>query len=158
MDWKQVQDVFNAGIRSSKHCSIASVDKHGRPHVTPIGFVFLREDKTAFYFEQYTKTLPENYAHSKNICIMVINSGFYFWFRSLFRGKFRNYPGLRFYGEVGDLRQASSVELAQLEKRIGGAKNLKGAQLIWANLRTVRDIKITAVSPVRYPRMMEHLE
>lgn len=43
-DWLAIKKVFEAGVRSSKHCAVASVDKQLRPHVTPIGFMFLRDD------------------------------------------------------------------------------------------------------------------
>lgn len=156
-DWPLIQDVFESGIRSSKHCAIASVDRHGRPHITPIGFIFLRDDRTAFYFEQYTKALPANFEHSKNVCLMTVNSGLSFWLRSLWRGRFLSYPGIRLHGEVGELREARPEELARLEARIGGARHLRGGKLIWSGLNNVRDIKLTSVDPVKYPRMMAHL-
>jgi hypothetical protein len=157
-DWHLIQKIFDAGIKSSKHCAIASVDRHGAPHVTPIGFIFLRDDRTAFYFEQYTRALPDNFAHNKAVCLMVVNSGLRFWFQSLLVGKFSSHPGVRLHGEVGDARPARPAELATLQERIGGARSLKGSKLIWSGLQTVRDIRITGVSAVRYPRMMAHLK
>ena len=156
-DWTLIRQVFEAGTKSSKHCSIGSVGKDGRPHITPIGFVFLREDKTAFYFEQYTKRLPANYEHNRSVCLMAVNSGLSFWVKSLYQGQFLSFPGIRLYGEVGELRNANSTELARLKSRIGPASYLKGSKLIWSGLTTVRDIKLDSAEAVRYPRMMEHL-
>ncbi|MGC4060888.1 MAG: pyridoxamine 5'-phosphate oxidase family protein [Aquabacterium sp.] len=156
-DWPLIRQVFEAGLRASRHCAIASVNAQGRPHVTPIGFIFLRDDKTAFYFEQYTRALPANFEHSRQVCLMTVNGGAGFWLRSLWRGRFLSYPGIRLYGEVGERRKANPQELATLAARIGGARHLRGSKLIWSDLAHVRDIRITGVEPVKYPRMMAHL-
>ena len=73
-------------------------------------------------------------------------------------GRFFSYPGIRLYGEAGEPRPATQDELDALRKRIGGAHKLKGSRMIWSGLQTARDIQITEVAPVRYPRMMEHLD
>ena len=156
-EWGEIARAFEAGIRSSKHCAIASVDEDGHPHVTPIGFVFLREDRTAFYFEQYPKRLPRNLAHDARVCLMTVNSRSSFWGRSLARGRFLDYPGMRLYGEVGTPRAATPPELERLRRRIGLLRLFPGSKLIWSGLQTVRDVKLTRVDPVVYPRMMEHL-
>lgn len=88
---------------------------------------------------------------------MAVHSGLGFWLRSLIQGRFVAHPGVRLYGEAGSPRPASAAELKALERRIGGARWFKGSRLIWSGLTTVRDIRITGVAPVRYPRMMEHL-
>jgi hypothetical protein len=156
-DWADIKRVFEAGIASSKHCAIASVDPDGRPRITPIGFVFLGEEPSAFYFEQYARGLARNLGHDRRLCLMVVQSGLLFWLRSLQRARFASLPGVRLYGEAGELRAATSEELARLERRIGPAKHLPGAKLIWSGLEAVRDVRLTAVEPVVYPHMMEHL-
>jgi hypothetical protein len=156
-DWQAIQQVFDAALASSKHCAIASVDVNGVPHITPIGFLFLRDDCSAYYFEQYSKRLPENYKSNANVCLMVVNSDSRFWFKALFTARFAALPGVRLYGRAGDLRPASAAELTALQRRIGPAKHLPGAKLIWSGLRTVRDIALDRVEPVRYPKIMEHL-
>lgn len=157
-DWSSIRRIFESGIASSKHCSIASIDKDGRPHITPIGFIFLRPDQTAFYFEQYTTMLPANFAHCKQICLMTVNSGLRFWITSLLRGQFSSYPGIRLYGEAGQLRDAWPEEIAMLNTRIGKAKYLRGSKLIWTGLTKVRDVRLTSVEPVKYPSMMANLK
>lgn len=156
-DWQRIKRVFDEGIKSSMHCAIASVDGDGSPHVTPIGFVFLREDGSLYYFEQYAKALPANIARNKNVCVMAVNGGRPFWLRALLVGKFAAHPGVRLHGQAGESRPARPDELDALRKRIGLARLLKGGKLIWSGLQTVRDVRITGVSPVVYPRMMEHL-
>lgn len=156
-DWKLITSVVESAISSSKHCSIASVDAEGNPHITPIGFFFLREDGTGYYFEQYSKRLPKNYLSNENICVMAVNTATPFWLKSLLRGKFESFPGVRLYGKVGEARQANVVEIAALKRRVGMARFLNGAQQIWSGLETVRDIDFYAVEPVKYPKMMQHL-
>ena len=156
-DWPLIKEIVYAGISSSKHCAIASVDADGNPHVTPIGFVFLRDDGTGYYFEQYSKRLPINYKSNRNVCVMAVNSALPFWFKSLLRGRFESFPGVRLYGKVGDVRKASDIEARALKQRIGSAKYLNGAQQIWNGLETVRDIEFHAAEPVKYPKMMQHL-
>ena len=156
-DWQLIKSVVESGISSSIHCAIASVDADGNPHVTPIGFVFLRDDGTGYYFEQYSKHLPKNYETNRNVCVMAVNSGRSFWFKSLLYGRFESFPGVRLYGKVGDLRKANRAEIAAMNRRVGVARFLNGAKQIWSGLETVRDINFHAVEPVKYPKMMQHL-
>ena len=156
-DWEEIEDIFDCCVSSSKHAAIATVDVDGNPHITPIGFVFLTGRKKAIYFEQYSKTLPTNYKVNSNVCLLLVNSSTFFWAKSLFKGRFSAYPGIRLYGEADELRSASEVEMKLLEARIGGAKLLKGSKLIWSGLKSVREINLTSVRPIEYPKMMEHL-
>jgi hypothetical protein len=155
--WDEIKKTFNACIASSKHCAIATVDEHGNPHITPIGFIFLKDDHTAYYFEEYTKAIPKNIHTNNKVCLMVVNSSFIYWFKSLLKGKFISPPGLRLYGETGDLRKASAEEIQEYKKKINSARSLKGSNLIWQGLETVREIKLTSFKPIQYPKMMSHL-
>ncbi|WP_328290549.1 pyridoxamine 5'-phosphate oxidase family protein [Nocardia aurantiaca] len=55
-NWDRIRDT----VSRAGHCAIASVDRDGSPHVTPIGTFFLRDDATGFYFDQYTEALARN--------------------------------------------------------------------------------------------------
>ena len=156
-DWNEIVDVFNAGIKSSKHVAIATVDASGHPSITPIGFAFLNDDRSVHYFEQYSETLPKNFESNRHVCLLAVNSSTLFWVKSLLQGRFPSYPGIRLYGVAGDLRPATYQEKARLQKRIGFAKKLKGSKLIWSELDNVRDIQLNAVRPIQYPKMMKHL-
>ena len=156
-DWTSIKAAFEAGIASSKHCAIATVSSDGYPHVTPIGFLFLRDDRSAFYFEKHAKKLPANLTHDRRVCLMTVQSGLLFWLRALQNARFPSLPGVRLYGEAGDLRPARPDELGRLERRMGAARRLPGAKLIWSGLDSVRDIRLTAVEPAVYPHMMSHL-
>ena len=156
-DWPLIRQAFEAGLRASKHCAVASVDAYGAPHITPIGFLFLRDNRTAFYFEKHTKKLPHHLSHNRRVCLMTVNSSTYFWLAALKRARFPSLPGVRLFGEVEDLRRATPEELTRLDERIGVAKHLPGAKIIWSGLDTVRDIRLTGVAPVVYPQMTSHL-
>ena len=43
--------------------SVASIRPDGHPHVTPIGSLMLRPDRTGIFIEKFTSTLPNNLEH-----------------------------------------------------------------------------------------------
>jgi hypothetical protein len=156
-NWQQIRVAFDASIRSSLHCAIASVGSDGYPHVTPIGFIFLRDDCSAFYFEEYAKKLPRNLAHNPRVCLLLVNSSRWFWLRSLYKGKFASLPGIRLSGIAGERRLASAAEKAAYQARVRSARGLRGYDLIWRDLRHVRDIRLESFEPVVYPQMTDGL-
>lgn len=155
--WSQIKKMVEIGQKSSIYCSIASADAMGMPNVTPIGTVFLRDDMTGFFFDQYTSQLSQNIAHNPHICLMAVNSGKRFWFESFLRGRFASPPGVRLDGIVSARRLATATELAMIAKRVQPVRWTKGAQLLWSDFHEVRDIRFTACRPVQYPTMMAHV-
>jgi hypothetical protein len=97
-NWDQIKSTFDASLRSSLHCAVGTVGADGHPHVTPIGFVFLRDDCTAYYFEEYTKKIPRNLEHNPRVCLLLVNSKRGFWFMSLYRGGSRRLPASASWG------------------------------------------------------------
>jgi len=156
-NWAQIKSAFGSGVKSSLHCAIASIGPDGWPHVTPIGFIFLRDDYTAFYFEEYPKKLPQNIAHDPRICLLSVNSSKLFWLGSLFSGKFQSSPGIRLYGIAGERRRAVEAEKLAYLARVKPFRRLTGYDLLWKNLEHVRDVRLERFEPVVYPRMTEHL-
>jgi hypothetical protein len=156
-NWEQIKVAFDSGIKSSLHCAIGTVSADGYPHVTPIGFVFLREDYSAFYFEEYTRKIPQNIEHNPRVCLMLVNSGSAFWITSLFKGRFASSPGIRLMGVAGDRRVATAQEKAAYRARVKPFRRLKGYDLIWRDLNHVREIKLESFEPVVYPKMTDHL-
>ncbi|KZY60084.1 pyridoxamine 5'-phosphate oxidase [Oleiphilus sp. HI0071] len=155
--WNEITNVIGSSQRSSMHCSIATVDDQGMPNVTPIGTVFLRNDFTGYFFDTYTSKLATNLNHSDKACLSAVNTKSSFWLKSLFKGKFLSPPGVRLYGTVGQLREATKEEIAAVNKRIKPLAWSKGSKLIWSSFTHVRDIKFNDFRPVQYPKMMEHL-
>lgn len=156
-NWTEIKCVVERGQASTLYCSIASVSPEGIPNITPIGTVFLRDDQTGFYFDQYTSVLARNLEANPEVCLMAVNASPFFWLRSLFAGRFISPPGVRLYGTVGNLRPATHEELQRVENRIRSTRWLKGNRLLWSNFTHVRDINFTSFRPVVYPSMMDHL-
>lgn len=156
-NWGQIKAAFESGIQSSRHCAIGTVGPDGSPHVTPIGFIFLRDDYTAYYFEEYTKQIPINVRHNPRVCLMTVNSGALFWLRSLYKGRFDSSPGIRLFGTAGERRPASDAEKAMYRARVKPLRRTKGYARIWRDLNHVRDISIDRFDPVSYPNMTQHL-
>lgn len=152
--WITVRDLVNRSFRSSLHYAVASVNSDGTPHVTPIGSLLLKENEPAgFYFELFTKQLPHNLDEQPRICILAVNSSKWFWLRALLLGRFPSPPAVRLRGTVGERRQATPEEIARWRKRVGWTRWFKGHQLLWGNLRFVRDIHFESIEPVRLGRM-----
>lgn len=155
--WQEIKRVIRDGQKSSMHCAIASVDEHGHPNITPIGTVFLRDDQTGYFFDSYTSKLANNVEENPNVCLMAINTKSTFWLTSFLKGRFSTPPGVRLYGKMGALREATQEEIDSINKRISPLSRTKGSKLIWSDFTHVRDIQFTEFRPVQYPKMMEHL-
>lgn len=155
--WDQIREIVARGRRSTGHFAIASVDTEGMPNVTPVGTVFLRADCTGFYFDQYTSALAANLEANPRVCLMAVDSGSFFWFRSLLLGRFSAAPGVRLYGTVGPRRPATAAELDQVRRRVRPMRLLRGGRLLWSDFSHVRDIAFTDFRLVRYPVMMSRL-
>lgn len=95
------------------HANIASVSSEGMPNITPIGTVFLNDDGTGFLFDSFSQKLNENLTHNRKVCISAVNSSKVFWISSLIKGQFSDYPGVRLYGELSDLRHATNEEKSE---------------------------------------------
>lgn len=152
--WELIRDVVQ---RSTGPCAIASVDAEGGPTVTPIGTVFLRDDCTGFYFDQYTERLAENLDRTPRICLMAVDNGLAFWLRSLLAGRFRKAIGVRLYGTAGPRRAASAEELDAVRRRVRLTQWTKGGRALWSDFSHVRDLTFSEARFVRYPVMMPEI-
>lgn len=155
--WPEIKAVLARGQASSFHCAIATLDANGAPHITPMGTVFLRDDQTGFVFDHYTQALAANLDADPRLCLMAVDSSFWFWLRSLFLGRFTAPPGVRLHGRAGRSRPATAAELELVNRRLRATKWLKGARLLWGDFSHVRDLTFTGFSPVVYPVMTEGL-
>lgn len=127
-EWSLVKNVFSKAQKANMHVNIASVSIEGIPNVTPIGTVFLNDDGTGFLFDSFSKQLAENLQTNNNICISAVNSSKLFWLSSFIQGQFSSYPGVRLYGELGDLRPATQEEKLKVNRRIQSLKWTKGSK------------------------------
>ena len=126
-DWKNIQRIFKLAQKASIHASIATVDQYGQPNITPIGTVFLNDNQTAYFFDTFTERLGENLSQNSKACIQAVNSGKLFWLISLIQGNFSDYPGVRLYVEIGDLRPATEQEKLAVEQRVKPLQWTKGS-------------------------------
>jgi len=155
--WPEIQKIFDDAYKSCFHFAVATVNPDGTPHVTPIGGLFLRDDSTGLYFEEFPSRLPANLNHNHRVCVMAVNSDKLFWGRALMDGKFPSPPGVRLLGTAGEAREGTAEEMALFQKRMGFARSLKGYKVMWEGMHHVRDIKFDAIEPIDLGSMMAGL-
>lgn len=122
---------------------IGSVNNTGQPNVTPIGAIILKEDYSGYYFDLFTKELSDNLDQNKNVCVLFVQTGGLFWFKSLYANACKKPAGIKLIGSAGNRRKATAEEIEVLRNRIKYLKILKGYNTIFGNLSHVRDIKFT---------------
>lgn len=156
-NWNEVKRLFRDSFRSSFHYAVATVDEDGRPHVTPIGSLILGEPGTGFYLERFPRNLPRNLGNDDHVCILAVNSGRWFWLRSLVGGKFPRPPAVRLFGVAGALRPASEQEIALWRKRVRPVAFSRGHARMWRDMDMVREIRFTHMEPVHLGSMTHAL-
>jgi hypothetical protein len=156
-NWKNIRKHFNKSFKSNFHVSIASVNEHGQPTVTPIGSLFLNDDQSGFYFEKFPSKLPEHAKGAANICVLSVNSNIWFWIKSLFFGRFNRYPAIKLYGRLGKKRIATESELNRLQRRMRYTRALIGHTYLWGKMDIIRDIKFYSAEKVNLGQMTKHL-
>ena len=154
-NWKEIKIHFNRSFRTNYYVSIASVDKDNNPTVTPIGSLFLNNNRTGFYFEKFPTKLPLNRQNNPNICVLAVNSNIWFWIKSLFIGKFKKYPAIKLYGQLGDKRHATDIEIKRLNNRMKSTKGFKGNSYLWGKMEYVRDVSFTRAEKINLGEMTE---
>ncbi len=156
-DWNEIRKVFEEGLKTSHHYAVATVNPDGSPHVTPIGSLMLDDDCKGVYCEEFPKNMPRNLAHDQRVCVMALNNGLLFWLKSLFTGRFKKPVGVRLMGVAGKRREATPEESARWMKRVRPFRGLKGHDLLWKNLKHVREIHFDSCEPIRMGKMTRGL-
>ena len=156
-NWNKIRLHFSKSFRSNFHVSIASVDSENNPTVTPIGSLFLNKNLTGFYFEKYPSKLPVYAKINRKICVLAVNSSMWFWIKSLIRGKFKNYPAIKLYGELGQKREATKIEITRLNKRMVTTGGMKGNTYLWGDMKLVREITFTKAEKINLGEMTKDL-
>ncbi len=156
-NWQEIKTLFKRTFRSSFHYAIATVNENGEPHITPIGSLILGKPGHGIYFEEYPRQLPRNLEENQLVCVLAVDSGIWFWLRSLLRGKFIAPPAVRLYGVAGKRREASEEEIRLWQRRVRRVRFTKGHAKMWAKMRTVREIEFTRMETVFIGKMTENL-
>lgn len=146
--WNEIRRVFGAAFASSLHFAVATVRPDGAPHVAPIGSVLLLEPGRGVYFEEYTTRTPRHLERDQRVCVLAVNSSRWLWLASLVRGRFATPPAVRLLGTVGARRPATARELALFQRRVRLVRRTRGHALLWAGLRTVRELHFDAWEPI----------
>jgi uncharacterized pyridoxamine 5'-phosphate oxidase family protein len=154
---KITDEIFNKKIKplfaKAMFTSVATVTKHGQPHVSPIGSVFLINKDKGFYFEKFTKNVPKNTEDNPYACLMSVNVSKWFWLKSLIKGRFKTPPAIRIVVKLGELRQQSIQETTHFQRKVSPFKWTKGYDLMWKDMSLVRDFEIIEYKPVFIGKM-----
>lgn len=151
--WSEARKVFHRGFRTSMHYAVASVGTDGMPHVSPLGSVMLTGPGRGILFDVYTSTLARNLDADPRVCILAVDSGPLFWLRSLALGRFVEPPALRLSGVAGPRRPSTPNERARWLRRVRLVRRLRGHDLLWKRMGTVRDLELEGVHPVHLGAM-----
>jgi uncharacterized protein len=146
--WGDICRLFSDAFEHSLHCTIATVSKDGVPRATPIGSLILGPDRKGFYFEAYVSGLEKNLRTNKRVCVLAVNASKPLLFKMLLFGEFTEAIAVRLMGTAGEKRPAADKEIALFRKRVSAYRLLKGHDILWANLRYVRDITFDSFEPV----------
>lgn len=155
--WETIRALFDESRDSCRHFAVATVNEDGSPHIAPIGALFLRDDQTGFYFDQFTVTTTKNAQRNPRVCILAVNSTQAFWRESLVAGEFPSPPAVRLRGSLGAKRDATAQEIAVWQARVEAARGTKGHEVLWKDMRTVRDLFFDSFEPVACGAMTEGL-
>jgi len=156
-DWLLIKSIFKDGIKSSGFFAIASTNADGSPHVTPIASLLLYEPGHGVYADEYPATLSRNIAQNPRLSVLAVNSGNGFWFKSLIRGKFHKHPGLRLMGSAGKKRRGTDQEIQNWLRIVKPFRFFRGYELLWKNMKYVRDIYFDDVLPLAAGQMSQGL-
>lgn len=156
-NWSRIKTHFSQSFSTNLHVSIASVDAQNQPTITPIGSFFLTKNQKGFYFEIFASKLPQNQKQNKNVCVLAVNSGKWFWIKSIFTGRFGKFPAVKLYGELGERREATPIEQSRLQRRLKRFRNTKGYEMLWGSTPFVRDIYFTKAEMANLGKMTKNL-
>lgn len=155
--WKTIQAIFEESLRYSFHYAVATVDENGAPYVTPIGALFLRDDMTGFYFDEFPIKTSNNLENDQRVCILAVNCDPTLWRNSIVKGKFESPPSVRLMGVAGAKRKATEDEVAMWHEHVEYARGTRGYQILWEKMSMVRDLYFDSFEPVLLGGMTQGL-
>ncbi len=147
--WSIARGVFSRSFPSSLHYAVATVNPDGSPHVTPIGSVILLDNGNGLFFDAYLGATGRNLQKDNRVCVLAVHSSRLMFLKALVSGRFSAPPAIRLAGVVGDKRPATADEAELFHRRVQRYRALKGHDLLWGNLRFVREVSFETAYPVR---------
>ncbi len=148
-NWQKIVNHFEKSIRSSRFYTFATINPDGTPHMAPYASLVLNDNCTGYYSDVFPNQMSRNLKTDPRICISAVRMGFGMWFKALLTGKFKGWPGVRLYGTVASSRKATAEEIDRWRQYVKKYKWMKGYKLLWADIKTVRDIQFEGFEPVR---------
>ena len=156
-NWGEIKKAFIQATKTSLLTAMATVNPDGSPHVTAIGSLVLREPCRGFYFEEFPSKTKRNLNRDPRVSVMAVNTGRLFWLKALLWGRFASLPGLRISGMAGERRSATEEEKSMWLKRVRTARGSRGYNILWRDMKTVRDIHFESVEPIHLGTMTREL-
>lgn len=156
-EWAMVRATVRRTIRSSLHCSIASLNEDGSPHVTPVGSFLPTQKGQGVYFDAFNAQLAVNVDHDPRVTILAVDSGPLMWARSFLRGRFVSPPGIRLIATVGPQRRSTAEEIGRFHRLVGPLLRTKGGDRMWRFLPLARDVTVESINSIRMGSMTADL-
>ncbi len=153
LEWEQTRRIVHRALRTSVHCSLATVNPDGSPHVTPIGSVMLTRPGQGLYFDVFNRALGRNLVRENRLCIQAVDAGKLHFLGGLLRGRFARPLGIRLIATAGPRREATPAEIERFQRSVGPLLRLKGGKAMWSNCRFVRDLTISDTRPIKIGSM-----
>lgn len=157
-NWPWIVNLFKRSLMTTRFYTFATVNPDGSAHVAPYASLVLNDDCSGYYSDVFPNQMSRNLTQDGRICMMALNLGLWPWLKGLFRGRFDQYPGVRLYGQIGKSRRALPGEVERWRARVNRFKGLKGYDLLWKDIRTVRDVRFTHFEPVHLGPLTRHLD
>lgn len=82
---------------------------------------------------------------------MAVNSGKWYWLKSMLLGKFATPPMTKLYGTLGPRREATPDEMARVNRRLGRMKTFPGGQKLFGKMSLVREVHFNAFEEAKLP-------
>jgi hypothetical protein len=147
--WTELKRLVGHTFRTSLHFAIATVNPDSTPHVTPIGSLMLSTPGEGYFFEVFADRLCANLDRGSQVSVLGVVSSSPLWLRALFCGRFSSPPAFRLIGVGGAKRASTEAERKRWQRKVRFFQWLRGYELLWGNLDTVRELHFHALEPVR---------
>jgi hypothetical protein len=139
-------------VKNSMYCTLATtIDGH--PHCSPIGSIYLNDEKSGYYLEMMTTSAAKTLPNCGKACLLAVNTSSLFWVRSLLKGRFDTPPAVRLQIRLGDLRPSTEIEVKRFQKRVRFFRGWKGYRILWSRPGRTREFTIEKVVPVSLGEM-----
>jgi hypothetical protein len=95
----------------------------------------------------------ENIERDARMTLMAAQPGAGFWIKSLWKGRFPSQPALRLFCRTGLRRKATQAEIDTFLGKVSLYRFLKGYDLLWKGMNTVREFEVVRIEGLEAERM-----